>query len=124
MEFEITEFISCLSTHAVYGLECPCGLMYFGRTKLTFAKKVCEHVYNILIGYKDHSVSLHFRQKHGRDPAGLKFWGIDKVHPAWRGGNIVRELSKCETQWIFLTNTLSPNGMNIDLDLNCFISDY
>lgn len=119
MEFEIKEFISGLSTHVVYALECPCGLMYIGRTK-----RVSEHIYNILIGYKDYSVSLYFRQKHGRGPAGLKFWGIDRLYPAWRGGNIVCELSKRKTQWIFLTNTRSPNGMSIDLDLNCFISDY
>lgn len=98
--------------------------MYIGRTKRTLTKRVSEHIYNIVIGYKDHSVSLQFRQKHGGDPTGLKFWGIDRVHPAWRGGNIVRELSKRETQWIFMTNTFCPNGMNIDLDLNCFISDY
>lgn len=60
-EFQIKEFISCVSTHVVYALECPCGLMYIGRTKRTLSKRVSEHIYNILIGYRDHSVSLHFR---------------------------------------------------------------
>lgn len=116
-EFQIKEFISCKSTHVVYALECPCGLMYIGRTKRTLAKRVSEHIYNITIGYKDHSVSLHFRQKHDGNPAGLKLWGIDKLHPRWRGANLVCELSRSETRWIYLTNTLSPNGLNIGLDL-------
>lgn len=80
-EFEIKEFISCMSIHIVYALECPCRLMYIGRTKRTLGKRISEHIYNISIGYKDHSVSLHFRCKHNGNPAGLKFWGIDKIHP-------------------------------------------
>lgn len=98
--------------------------MHIGRTKRTLAKRVSEHIDNITIGYKDHSVSLHFREKHNRNHIGLKIWGIDKVRQRWRGANMVWEISKCETQWIFMTNTLSPNGLNIDLDLNCFISYY
>lgn len=123
-EFQIKEFISCTSTHVVYALECPCGLMYIGRTKRSLGKRASEHIYNILIGYKEHSASLHFREKHDRNPEGLKFWGIDKLHPNWRGANMVREISKRESLWIFLANTLSPNGMNIELNLNCFISNY
>lgn len=83
-EFDINEFISCNSTQVVYVLQCPCGLMYIGRTKRTLAKQVSEHIYNILIGFKDQSVSFHFRCKHNRDPSGLLFWGIEKLSP--RGG--------------------------------------
>ena len=123
-EIEIKECIACKTTHVVYALECPCGLMYIGRTKRTLTKRVSEHIYNITIGYKDHSVSLHFRDKHEKNPTGLKFWGIDRIDRNWRGANMVREISKRETQWLYWTNTLSPNGLNIDVDLNCFISDH
>lgn len=61
---------------------------------------------------------------HNQNPSGLKFWGIDHLKPFWRGANLVRGLSKQETQWIFLVDTLSPKGLNVDLDINCFISDY
>ena len=98
--------------------------MYIGRTKRTLGKRVSEHIYNIKTGYEDHSVSLHFLKKHDQNPIGLKFWGVDKIHPKWRGANMVREISKSETKWIFLTNTLSPRGLNIELDLNCFISNH
>lgn len=91
------------------------------QAKRTLAKRVSEHIYNITIGFKEHSLSLHFREKHNRN---LKFWVIDKLHPRWRGANMVQEISKRESHWIFLTNTLCPNGLNIELDLNCFISNY
>lgn len=122
--FKIKDFISCMTTHVVYALQCLCNLMYIGCTKRTLGKRVSEHINNIKIGYKDHSVSMHFKIKHKGDPSGLKFWGVEKLHPDWRGCNKVRELSKCETKWIYLTDTLSPRGMNVELDLNCFISDF
>ena len=82
-----------------------------------------EHINNIKIGYKDHNVSLHFKLKHNQDPTGPQFWGVQHVMQNWRGSHRVRELSKCETKWIYLTESLAPKGMNIELDINCFISD-
>lgn len=114
--FKRKDFISCNSTHVVYALQCPYGLMYIGPTKHTLGKWVSEQINNIKIGYKDHSISMHFRCKHNRDPSGLKFWGIEKMYPDWRGNNRVRELSKCEIKWIYLTNILCPKGMNVELD--------
>ena len=123
-EFTIKEFITCNSDHVVYALQCPCGLIYIGRTKRQMKIRIAEHVVNILNGYKDHNVSLHFKLFHSKDPRGLKFWGIDHLKPEWRGSNLVRDLSKRETQWIFSVDTLSPRGLNVDLDINCFISDF
>lgn len=100
--FQITEFITCNTTHVVYVLVCPCNLMYVGRTKRTLKKRISEHLYNISIGFKYHSVSLHFKNHHNQDPSGLKFWGIDCIHPNWRVSNLVREISKHETCWIYL----------------------
>lgn len=64
------------------------------------------------------------RTAHNRDPTWLQFWGIDHVYPTWRGSKRVRDLSQRETKWIFLLNTLTPRGLKIELDLNCFISKY
>lgn len=122
-EFTISEFITCNTTHVVYALQCPCGLIYIGRTKRQLKVRIAEHIVNILIGFKDHNVSLHFKIHHNQDPTDLKFWGVDHLKPTWRGSNLVRDLSKRETQWIFIADTLYPKGINIDLDINCFISD-
>ena len=122
-EFNIEEFITCNITHVVYVLKCPCGLMYVGRTKRQLKVRIGEHVKNIRLGYKDHNVSLHFKTHHNQDPSGLRFWGIDVIKPTWRGNNMVRDLSKRETLWIYLLDTLTPKGLNVELDVNCFISD-
>lgn len=98
--------------------------MYIGRTKRLLRIRIAEHVYNIKLGFKDYNLSLHLKLHHNQDLSGLKFWGIDHIKPTWRGSNLVRELSKRETKWIFLTDTLAPKGLDIELDINCFISDY
>lgn len=123
-EFRIKEFITCNTAYVVYALQCPCGFIYIGRTKRLLKIRIAEHIANIKIGFKDHNVSLHFKIHQNQDPSGLKFWGIDHLKPFWRGSNLVRELSKRETQWILLVDTLLPKGLNVDLDINCFISDY
>lgn len=71
--------------------------MYIGRTKRALKFRIAEHVANIKIGFKGHNVSLHFKLFHNQGPSGLKFWGIDRLKPSWRGSNLVRELSKNET---------------------------
>lgn len=82
---------------------------------------VREHINNIRKGLKEHSVSKHFREVHGRDPKGLKFWGVEKVNHHWRGGNFKRTLSQLESSWVFETKVLAPRGLNVDFNLNCFI---
>lgn len=35
-----------------------------------------------------------------------------------------QKISKNETEWIYKLNTRTPLGMNIAIDLNCFIANY
>lgn len=70
-----------------------------------------------------HNMSRHFKLFHQRNPKSLKFWGIERVTKHWRGGNFIRQLSKRESYWIFETRVLCPEGLNVDFDPNCFISD-
>lgn len=123
-EFEIKDFISCRTEGVVYALQCSCSLQYIGRTKRPMWKRIREHIQNIRKGYPKHSVSKHFDRYHNRDPRGLQFWAIQKYKAHWRGSHKVRELSKNESKWIFQMGTLEPHGLNIEFDLNCFISDF
>lgn len=59
-----------------------------------------------------------------KDPTHLKFWGIVPYIRHCRGGHKVRALSQLESKWIFLMDTFSPHGLNIEFDLNCFINDF
>ena len=121
--FDINEFITCNTTHVVYLLWCPCGLLYVGRTKRLLRIRTAEHLANIKKGFKYHSFSVHFKEKHKKDPSLAQFCGIDCVHPTWRGSNRVRGLSQRETKWIFLLKCLFPRGLNKEVDLNCFINN-
>lgn len=115
--FDIKQFITCNSTYVVYALKYPCGLIYVGRTKRMLRVRIAEHIHNIKMGFKDHNVSLHFKLKHNQDAAGLEFWGVEHLEPHWRGLNLFRELSKRETQWIYLIDVRSPKGLNIELNI-------
>lgn len=121
---EVNNFICCNTEEAVYALECSCGLQYIGRTKRPLRVRIKEHVQNILNGYDKHSVSKHFLLHHNKDPTQLRFWGIEPYVRHWRGGHKVRTLSQLESKWIYTLDTFAPRGLNIEFDLNCFISDF
>lgn len=104
-------------------LQCGCGLQYIGRTSRALHVRVGEHINNIKKGLVTHNVSRHFRNHHNRNPRGLQFWGLEKVTKHWRGGHFIRQLSRRESFWIYETKVLTPLGLNVDFDLNCFISD-
>ena len=86
--------------------------------------RIKEHVVNIENGFPKHNVSRHFAEKHNKDPKQLTFWGIDKFKKPWRGAHLVRTISQEESQWIHSLNTLVPNGLNVEFDVNCFLSNF
>lgn len=55
-------------------------------------------------------------------PKGSQFLIIDKYIPPWRGGAMTRRVSRLETYWIHQLQTYSPFGLNIEWDINDFIS--
>lgn len=81
-KYHISEFITCNTMHVVFALQCLCSLQYVDSTKHPLRKHIAEYVQNIVKGFKHHSVSLHFREVHGRDSSGLQFWGVDRIHPS------------------------------------------
>ena len=120
----IKDFIGCHTEGVVYVLQCSCNLQYVGRTKRALKVRVSEHVENIIKGFPKHSVSRHFDQVHNRDPTQLQFWGVEKYNPSWRGSHKIRTISQKESKWIHTMRTLVPGGMNVEFDLNCFLSNF
>lgn len=122
-EFTIKPLITCNSNHVTYVLECPCSLQYVGRTTQKLRVRINEHVANISKGLLNHSVSRHFGMFHNRDPHLVTFYGIDKITPHWRGTDLKKAVSQNETKWLYRLHTMQPQGLNIELDLNCFLTN-
>lgn len=111
-------------THITYLLESGCGLQYVGRTTRRLRIRLREHINNIKKGFRQHSLSNYFRIHHNKNPASLKFFGIDKIEKHWWGTNLRTAVSQNETKWIYQLGTMTPKGLNVELDINCFISNY
>ncbi|OCT84259.1 hypothetical protein XELAEV_18022408mg [Xenopus laevis] len=122
-KFDIKCFINCNSSNVIYLLECPCKLQYIGRTGRNLKTRIREHINNIRKGVSTHSVSAHFKSHHNSDPSLLTFTGITKKMTHWRGSNIINQISREETFWIHKLKTLTPKGLNIEIDLKCFLTD-
>lgn len=121
MQYDIDYIISCYSTHIVYLHECTCVKQYMGRTTRRLRDRLRGHIYNIRRGYKHHSLSVHFRRVHPRNPKNMKFVGIDELQTHCRGCNKTHKVSKLEMRWVYEIKSFSPFGHNIDWDINCVI---
>lgn len=123
VEFEIKSFITCSTERVVYLLQCPCGLQYVGRTKRPLSVRLNEHVTNILAGFPKHPVSRHYLETHNRDPRKTIFLGIDRYTIPWRGGSLLRGISRLEMAWIYKLRCYTPFGLNVEVDLNAFLDN-
>lgn len=119
----IKESITCNSIGVVYLIQCPCHLQYVGRTIRALKTRLYEHVYKIRRGFEQHNLSLHFKLHHNSDPSLMTFVGLEQVNIPWRGANRTKLISQKESRWIFELNTLTPRGLNVEFDLNCFIDN-
>lgn len=120
---QLQPFITCSTEGVVYLLQCPCGLQYVGRTKRSLSVRLNEHVTNILTGFLKHPVSRHYLEVHNRNPAKTIFLGIDRYTPHWRGGSLVRRISRLEMAWVHKLKCYTPFGLNVEVDLNTFIDN-
>lgn len=119
--FSINSFINCNSTHVIYLLKCPCGLVYIGQTKRQLKIRISEHKTAIRTKNATYAMARHYMEANHGSPASLKFWGIEKISLPPRGGDIVNKLLCREAYWIYTLNTLEPNGLNEELNLSCFL---
>lgn len=123
-EYQIKELITCNCAHVTYVVECPCRLQYMGRTTRPLRVWIREHITNIQKGFPKHSLPRHFDEVYHRDPSGLVFYGVDIIKDHWRRSNKKILVSQNETRWIHRLGSSAPGGLNLDIDLNCFISIF
>ena len=96
-------------------------MVYVGQTKRALKTRIAEHKAAIRNNNMDYAIARHYAKAQHGSAATLKFWGIEKVSPLPRGGDMVNKLLKREAYWIFSLNTVEPNGLNEELSLSCFL---
>ncbi len=120
-KYKIKEFINCLSTHVIYLLISPCGLMYVGQMKRNLKLRIAENKAAIRNNNLDYAIARHHKDKNHGSAASLRFTGTERVLPNPRGGNMVKQLLRREAFWINELSTIEPFGTNDSQDLSCFL---
>lgn len=120
-KYHIKEFINCQSTHVVYMLKCPCGLLYVGQTKRNLKMRIAEHKGAIRNGNMDYAIARHYKAMNHGSASTLRFIGLERVQPSPRGGNLIKQLLQREAFWINELNTVEPHGLNELQDLSVFL---
>ncbi|XP_071989586.1 uncharacterized protein [Engystomops pustulosus] len=121
-KYKIRSYINCKTKGVIYILICPCRKLYVGQTTQELRKRCQQHLSTIRTASSDQqkgkkltSVALHFLRFHGGCSRGLKIVGLEKVTLNNRGGDIVPLLLRNESRWIYMLNTMAPNGLNEEL---------
>ena len=118
--FNVRGIILCKTTNVIYMLKCPCGLAYIGKTSRALKTRISEHRSNIRNHDKKSPVAVHFSTlKHSVST--LSYVALEHVQLPRRGGDINSLLLKRELYWIYSLNTLSPNGLNEEMDIRPFL---
>ncbi|XP_063077568.1 uncharacterized protein LOC134467623 [Engraulis encrasicolus] len=120
-KYNIKQFINCVSTHVVYMLKCPCGLMYIGQTKRNLKLRIAEHKASIRNGNMEYAIARHYKDRNHGSATTLRFVGIERVMPNPRGGDLIKQLLKREAHWIHKLNTVEPHGLNEKQELSVFL---
>lgn len=82
-----------------------------------------EHIANIQKSFDKHDVSNFYDLKHNRDSTGTTFVVLEKYVPHCRGSNGKLNISRAETNWIYKLCSHVPRGLNVGLNINCFINN-
>ncbi len=100
-------------------IKCPCGLAYIGKTQRALKTRIAENR-SIRTNDQKNPVAVHFNLKR-HNLSTLRYIGVKHVKVPRRGGDVNKILLKREAYYIYTLNTLSPKGLNLELDFNsCF----
>lgn len=115
-QIQINSFIMSGAQYVVYTLRCPCGLRYVGRTIRTMRTRFGEHRRFIEKVVTKHSVPRYFSTHHNESTSCLELFGIEAISMQLPEGEKFSQICKRETFWIFNLNSMSPGGLNEELE--------
>lgn len=113
---KIKGIISCNTKNVIYMIKCPCGLSYIGKTTRCLKTRIAEHRSSIRTNDQKNPVAVHFNA-FNHNLSTLRYIGIEHVSTPRRGGDIDNLLLRREAFYIYMLNTLSPKGLNLEFDL-------
>ncbi|XP_069617342.1 uncharacterized protein [Ranitomeya imitator] len=113
--YPIRDYHTCESNYVVYIIKCPCGLLYVGETIQAIRDRIISHKSTIRCGKIWLPLPAHFKEAR-HNISQLRFQVLEKVHRPRRGGNHIQLLKQRETYWIYTLDTLSPRGLNREID--------
>ncbi|CAJ0968038.1 unnamed protein product [Ranitomeya imitator] len=113
--YRIRGYYTCNSNFVVYVIKCPCGLLYVGEATQHIKDHIASHKSTIRCSKTWLPIPEHFI-KCRHTVAHLKYQVIEQVPRPRRGGNYIRQLKMRETFWIHKLETLSPKGLNREID--------
>ncbi|XP_077336748.1 transducin beta-like protein 2 isoform X2 [Lithobates pipiens] len=119
--YYLDNFYNCSSDYVVYCLICPCKLLYVGRTIRPLRQRFGKHRRFVEVGCDEHSVPRHFLQHHGQSTMGLWVWVIEAIPRSLPEAERFSRLCEREMFWIYTLDTLVPNGLNEELEVNPII---
>ncbi|XP_029474481.1 uncharacterized protein LOC115100255 [Rhinatrema bivittatum] len=115
----LKHFTTCQTSSVVYVVQCPCGLLYVGKTSRMVRLRILEHCSRIRNVVETAPLVKHWRE-YNHKVEELRFFVLQKVS-ARRGGNINKILLQKEQRWIFNLQTLWPKGLNDKIEwATCF----
>ncbi|OCT77762.1 hypothetical protein XELAEV_18028857mg [Xenopus laevis] len=95
-------------------------LQYVGKTTRPFRKRLSEHLGCVARRDCSSAVAKHLIECHNSALC-VHAQTIDRVVSGVRKGDLDLPLLRKEAMWIYRLGTVSPNGLNREWELNCFI---
>lgn len=115
---KLKQFMNCGTQYIVYGIVCPCGRLYVGRTQRPMRVRIGEHKCGIINLRDKYPVPRHFVEAHQGKPAGMRVFGIESIGGDLDSGRKHQRLCKHEAYWIFTLGSLAPGGLNEDPEIH------
>lgn len=107
---------TCIDDYVVYSLVHPCEKLYIGSMKLTFSKRILQHLREI--EHHDNTyVARHFWATQEGHKSLLQYSVIDMIPHSIRGGNREKALRNLERRYILDFDSKATTGPNVNEEL-------
>lgn len=120
-QYTLKSFFNCSTTYVIYCISCPCELLYVGRTIRTLCARFGEHRRAVQANNPLYSTARHFTTHHQQNISDLNVWVIESISDHFTPAKRFQSLFRQETFWIYTLNSMTPNGLNEEIEINTVI---